>query len=318
MKRILILGATGFIGRNLVDYYTGLTGWDVHGVYNIRPAYVHPGLTWHRANLTDARAVDDLLARGFDVVLQAAATTSGAKDITLRPHIHVADNAVMNSLLFRAAHDHHVGHVVFFSCTLMYQSTARPVKETDFDANAPLYPKYYGIGWTKLYIEKIGKFYADLGRTRYTLLRHSNVFGAYDKYDLDRSHMFGATVTKVMTSRTGRLTVWGPGTEARDLLHVDDLVGAVAACVERQSERHGLYNVGSGVMVPVKDVVAKIIAASGRDITMEHDLNAPSFDFQLALDCGRIKQAVGWMPEISLEAGIRRTLDWYRCNILKG
>lgn len=317
MKRILILGATGFIGRNLVEYYTGLTGWDVHGVYNIRPAYSHPGLTWHRANLTDAQAVGDLLAQSFDVVLQAAATTSGAKDITTRPHIHIADNAVMNSLLFRAAHDHNVGHLVFFSCTLMYQSATKPVKETDFDANAPLYPTYYGIGWTKLYLEKIGKFYAGLGRTKYTMLRHSNVFGPYDKYDLERSHMFGATVTKVMTDQTGTLTVWGPGTEARDLLHVDDLTRAVAACVERQPASYGLYNVGSGMMVPVKDVVAKIIAASGKDIAIQHDLSAPSFDFQLALDCGRIQQEVGWTPEISLEAGIRQTLNWYRHTILE-
>ena len=250
MKRILILGATGFIGRNLVEYYTNLKGWDVHGIHHIRPAYDHPGLTWHRANLTDAQTVNDLLAQGFDVVLQAAATTSGAKDITTRPHIHVADNAVMNSLLFRAAHDHAIGHLVFFSCTLMYQSATAPIKETDFDANAPLYTKYYGIGCTKLYIEKIGKFYADLGRTKYTMLRHSNVFGPYDKYDLDRSHMFGASITKVMTHKTGTLTIWGPGTEARDLLHVDDLTRAVAACVERQSDSYGLYNVGSGVMVP--------------------------------------------------------------------
>lgn len=71
------------------------------------------------------------------------------------------------------------------------------------------------------------------------------------------------------------------------------------------------------MMVPVKDVVAKIIAASGKNIAIQHDFSAPSFDFQLALDCSRIQQEVGWTPEISLEARICQTLDWYQHNVLE-
>ena len=62
------------------------------------------------------RAMQDV-----DIILQFAATTSGAKDITTKPYIHVTDNAVMNSLLLRSAYENGVEHFIFPSCTVMYQ-----------------------------------------------------------------------------------------------------------------------------------------------------------------------------------------------------
>ena len=124
----------------------------------------------------------------------------------------------MNSLIFRAAHDRKVGHVVFFSCSVMLREQRAGAHGSDFDANAEIAPRYFGIGWTKVYIEKMCEFYARLGTTRYTAIRHSNIYGPHDKFDLERSHVFGATVTKAMTAADGRIVVWGSGEEARDLL----------------------------------------------------------------------------------------------------
>ena len=93
-----------------------------------------------------------------------------------------------------------------------------------------MHPNYFGIGWTKLYIEKMCEFFSRLGVTKHTVIRHTNVFGPHDKFDLERSHVFGATVTKAMTSTTGAITVWGTGEEARDLIYVDDLVRFVELC----------------------------------------------------------------------------------------
>ena len=116
-KKILVLGVTGFIGRNVAEQLALRPDFEVHGVYNKRPPFEHPNITMHQADLTDRREIDRTIA-GYDVVIQAAATTSGAKDIVARPHIHVTDNAVMNSLLFRAAHELRVPHLVFFSCSI--------------------------------------------------------------------------------------------------------------------------------------------------------------------------------------------------------
>ena len=98
----------------------------------------------------------------------------------------------------------------------MHQSSDKPLKETDFDANKEIHPNYFGVGWTKVYIEKMCEFYSRIGNTKYTVIRHTNIFGPYDKYDLKRSHVFGATMTKIMTTEEGQnIEVWGTGEEER-------------------------------------------------------------------------------------------------------
>lgn len=315
-KTVLICGATGFIGRNLLARYSGVDGVDVRAVYHDHPAVgeTAKNVSWVQANLTleaDVRRV----VQGVDVVIQAAATTSGAGDIVNRPHIHTTDNAVMNSLILRAAHDNGIEHFVFFSCSVMYQSSETPVAEADFDASVSLEPKYFAAGWTKIYIEKMCEFYAGLGRMKVTALRHSNVYGPHDKFDLERSHMFGATVTKVLSAQDGgSIDVWGDGTEARDLIYVDDLVSAVHLCLSGQEASFGLFNVGAGKAYAVREVVERLIRASGKDLSTKYDTTKPTIPFTLALDCRKIGELLDWHPRVQLSDGIERTIDWWKRN----
>lgn len=313
--KILICGATGFIGRNLTEHFAAASGAEVHAVRLTRPEYTCAGVTWHHTDLRNTEAVTDLL-RGFDIVIQAAATTSGARDIVTRPYIHTTDNAVMNSLLLRAAYEARVKHFIFFSCSVMYPSSSKPLKETDWHPGVPMAPQYFASGWTKLYIEKMCEFYAGLGVTRHTVIRHSNIYGPHDKFDLERSHVFGATVTKVMTARD-TVEVWGTGEEARDFLYVGDLVDCVARIIERQDGKFVLYNIGSGTAIRVKDVVAKIVAASGKRLVVRHDLTKPTIKTSLCLDSAKAAQELGWTPRTALDDGIRLTLDWWRRNVAK-
>lgn len=310
-RKILILGATGFIGRNLVERFAGNPELEVHAVRFTRPAYPIADVQWHQADLRRAEDVDRVLS-GADIVIQAAATTSGIKDIVTKPYIHTTDNAVMNSLLLRAAYEARVKHFVFFSCTVMHRSSERPLTEEDWDANRPMEPGYFASGWTKVYIEKLCEFYAGLGVTRHTVIRHSNVYGPHDKFDLERSHMFGATVTKVMTAGDGTVTVWGSGEEARDLLYVGDLAEFVERVVERQQKPFELFNAGGGRAITVNELVEKVIAASGRPLTISHDLAKPTIKTSLSLDCTKANRELGWTPQTTLETGIGRTLAWWR------
>ena len=308
--RVLVCGATGFIGRNIAVALAQDPRYEVIGVHRERAPFSHPEISWVSADLTQPADVDRVVS-GTDILIQAAATTSGSGDIVQRPYIHVADNAVMNSLVLRAAFDHSVRHFVFFSCVLMYPNSDTPLKETDIDANEELHPRYFGAGWTKLYIERMCEFYSRISDTRFTVLRHANVYGPHDKYDLKKSHVFGATVTKVMTARNGKVSVWGNGEERRDLIHVSDLIDAVKAALDNQTIDFGLYNIGSGLAITVNELVDRIIAASGRSLVVEHDLSKVSIDTSVSLDCSRAKDAFGWQPTVSLDEGIERTLKWY-------
>ncbi len=313
-KKVLICGATGFIGRNIAESLSQKDEFEVYGTYLKSEPLNNPKIKMIKADLTNQGDVDKAV-NGMDLIIQAAATTSGAKDIITRPYIHVTDNAVMNSLIFRSAYEHKAGQVVFFSCTVMYQPSDIPVKETDFDANKEIFKSYFGVGWTKVYIEKMCEFYSRIGDTKYTVIRHSNIYGPYDKYDLEKSHVFGATVTKVMTNQDGKIMVWGSGEEERDLLYVSDLADFVGLAIAKQENKFELYNVGYGSSIPVAELVKKIISHSGKDVKIEYDLTKPTIKTKLCLDITKAKNSLGWAPKVSLDEGIEKTIDWYKANL---
>ena len=314
MKKILICGATGFIGRNLTKYFADRDEFEVYAVWNQRPSTKIDNVTWVQGDLRKTGDVERLV-EGMDIIVQAAATTSGSKDIVNRPHIHVTDNAVMNSLLLRAAFDHHVKHFVFFSCTVMYQSSAKALSETDFDASEELHSRYYGVGWTKVYVEKMCDFFSKLGRTKHSVIRHSNIYGPYDKFDLERSHVFGATITKVLASNSNELDVWGDGSEKRDLLYVSDLVSLVETIIEKQKDRFELLNIGYGDAISIKDLIEKIITISGKNLELRFDTTKPTVKFDLALNIDKVRTKYKWRPNVALDEGIKNTISWYMENI---
>ena len=312
-KRVLILGATGFIGRNCAEYFVKRPDYEVYGTYFSSSPLNHDKIQMHKADLTRQEDVDRVIY-GMDVVIQAAAVTSGIKDVADNPHAFISDNAVINSLVFRSTFDHSVPNTILPSCTVMYQSSKTPLKEIDFDANNEMYPSYFGGAWNKVYFEKMCEFYSRLGRGKYTAIRHSNVYGPYDKYDLQKAHVFGATIAKVMMAEGGGLTVWGTGEEKRDLLHVTDLVRGFQLVIEKQSTPYELYNMGCGQAISIKDLVKEIINCSGKALSLEHDLSKPSNKTAFCLDCEKAKVGLGWEPTISLEEGIQKTIEWYKAN----
>ena len=308
MKKMLILGATGFIGQNLADFFTKTRKYQV---------ITHSSTT---ADLTCAKDVDTLMSTiEPDIVIQAAASTTGSKDVIERPYVHVTDNAVMNSLLFRSCMQYKVERVIFFSCTVMYQPRDYPQTEEEWNGGDELFHSYFGVGNTKVYIEKMCDFFSRISDTKYTAIRHSNVYGPHDKYDLERSHVFGATITKVLTApENGTISVWGRGKAARDLIYIDDLVEFVNKAIDNQENKYELVNVGSGVAYPILEIVEKIIEASGRtDLSIEFDESKPDIPTTVMINCDKAKRLVDWSHSTSLNEGIVKTIEWYRDNISK-
>ncbi len=315
-KIMMILGATGFIGRNMVEKFSQDPSWRVRAVYHKRPLFTHPNVEWVQCDLKNEEQVKKLFS-GVDVVVQAAATTTGAKDAVNTPFLHVTDNAVMNSYIFRSCHESSVKHVVFFSCSVMYPVNRPSVQETDVTMDG-IHPRYFGVGWTKVYLEKMAEFYARLGNTRFTVIRHSNIYGPHDKYDLERSHVFGATMTKLanaLRDKKEEIVVWGQGKELRDLLHVDDLGHFIDLAVKKQQESFMLCNVGCGKGISINDLVMTMQQEMGGKLKLQHDLTKPSIPVDIVLNSDRA-HAFGWKPTIALPDGIRRTWQWYQKNIL--
>jgi len=316
MKSILICGATGFIGRNLLEFYYTQNKYKIRATYfNSTPLEGYDSVEWVHCDLRDPIQVKNIL-NGMDIILQFAATTSGAKDIINKPYIHVTDNIVMNSLLLREAFEQSIEHFVFPSCTIMYQRSDNAIKESDFNPSEEILPFYFGAGHTKVYLEKMCEFFSRFKKTKHTVIRHSNIYGPHDKFDLEKSHVFGATVTKVMTSQNGEVKVWGTGEEARDLLYIKDLIDFIDISLNQQTTYYELVNVGLGQGIKVKDLVQKIIIHSDRDLTISYDLSKPSLPTSLFLDCSKVKKIFNWEPKYTLDEGIIETLNWYKNNII--
>lgn len=314
-KKILILGASGFMGRNLLEYFLAKDSYEVHAVSFSRvPPFNAPGLTWWAGDLCDRQYVDLLLAGTKpDILIQAAAASSGCKDTLNDPAMHIAKNGVMNSLIFPAAVKAGVKHVIFPSCSVMCASRSHAQTEAYWDASVPLNPAYLGFASTKIYCEKLCEFYANISDTKFTVFRNTNFYGPYDKYDLEHSHVFGATITKVMQAQD-KITIWGTGEEARDFVHIDDFCRITEAAIIRQEGEYELYNCGSGKALPIKELVATIIRLSGKNLTVEHDLTAPTIPTSLCLDTSKARKELIWHPKVSIKEGILRTLAWWKEN----
>ena len=319
MKNILICGSSGFMGTNIADSFLKSSEYKVYGVSKNRiPSNHEEYEKYFKCDLTTQEGVDHVFNGEvkFDVVIQAAANTSGSKDIVSRPYLHVTDNAVMNSLILRACYDHSVNHFLFLSCGVMYNPDKSPVSEEDFTTGDEIPGAYFGVGWTKVYVEKMCEFYSSLGRTKHTAIRHSNTYGPYDKYDLEKSHMFGATITKVMNAKDGdEVVVWGDGSTERDLLYVDDVVDFIDLAIKNQKTQYELINVGYGSSFSVSEIVSKIVNFSGKNLKISHDMTKPSINTKLSLCSNKAKRIFGWSPKINLDEGIKRTIAWYNSNI---
>jgi nucleoside-diphosphate-sugar epimerase len=118
-----------------------------------------------------------------------------------------------------------------------------------------------------------------------------------------------------MTSTDGKINVWGTGEESRDLLYVEDLVKFVDAAITKQTTPYELFTVGVGKAVKVKDVIKKIIEHSGRELEMVHDLSKPTIPTSLYLNYNKAKEMLGWEPEVDLDNGIIKTINWYKENV---
>lgn len=314
-KKILVLGASGFIGYNCLLHFSKNHKFIVSGTYNNNKPKNIKGVKLYKLDLTDKSKIRNIF-KGIDILIQAAATTSGAKDIVSKPYMHVNDNAIMNSFVTKLAYDNKIKHVIVFSCTVMYKSSKHALKESDFDPRDEMYEKYFGAGWMKVFVEKMSEFYSRFKVNRYTLIRHTNIYGPHDKFDLDKSHVFGATLTKVLKNNNGLIDVWGDGNEKRNFLYISDLMNFIDLVINKQKSFFEIYNVGSKESVSISHLVKEIIKISQKKIKINYQKAKPSLKIDILIDSSKAKKQIGWEPEVSLSEGIKKTILWYKKNLL--
>ena len=314
-KNILICGGSGFIGKNLVFYFSTNKKYNLTATFcGKKPKNNIRNVKWIKADL---RKLDQCIkvTKNVDIILQCAATTSGSRDIIQAPYLHVTDNAVMNSYLLRASYVNKVKHFIFTSCTVMYKNSNKPLAEKDLDERK-IFKNYFGVGHTKLYVEKMCRFFSEISDTKFTIIRHSNIYGPFDKFDKKKGHFIGSSIYKIYTEKSKKINIFGPGNEMRDCLYVDDLLSFINLAIQKQKGNFQIFNCSYGKSFKIKEILHKILKISGSNKKIESILGAKNINVNILVNSNKAKNILGWVPKTTIHKGIELTINWFKKNVL--
>jgi len=145
------------------------------------------------------------------------------------------------------------------------------------------------------------------------VIRPSNVYGPYDKFDFGRSHVTAATLRKV-ADRHDPIEVWGTGDDVRDLIYVDDFIDGVMKAVDADTD-YLAVNIAAGQGYTVKQVLQTLLEVDGytnADVT--YDPSKPQMIPIRLIDTKLAEEQLGFHATTTLSEGLRRTLAWYRTH----
>lgn len=310
-KKVLVCGASGFIGRNIFESLRNREDIDLFGTCLGDKFSCDAELT--DIDLTKKENAMNVTA-GMDIVIHAAAVTSGMDAVKENPERYITDNVRMNTNLIEAAHQNRVSHFVFLSCTVMYPDSSKPLKENEIDLDN-IHPAYFPFADLKVFAEKLCRFYATRERTKYTILRPSSVYGPYDGFVPGKSHVLDATVVRVMNSKSEPIPIWGAGNATRDFLYVYDLVRLIETVINTDIlYQCNVFNAASGVSTSIRELAEMIVRVSGKDLEVVCDPGKKNIDSRTSLDITKAFRYFRWKPLIDLDEGLRQTIDWYLKN----
>ncbi|HUN74976.1 MAG TPA: NAD-dependent epimerase/dehydratase family protein [Steroidobacteraceae bacterium] len=302
--RILIIGGSGFMGSHIVD--TFLRHEHDVTVYDLHPEQFRR--TPERSSLVvgnfgNAGALDDLIATGFDVVIHCVSTTT-PKTSNESPIFDVQSNVVGTLNLLDICVAHKVGKVVFMSSGGTIYGAIGDLPKVD-ELRAPNPMCSYAV--SKVAIEHYLEVYKHLRGLDYVSLRVSNPYGERQ----NPLRALGAlTVFLHRTIRRQEIEVWGDGSVTRDFIYVGDVAHAVYLAAA--SSISGIFNVGSGVGLSLRDILSKISEVTGLEPTVRW-LPARAFDVpRIVLDTSKLRNSTSWHCRTSLSDGIAKTADWLR------
>lgn len=308
-KRVLVTGGTGFVGRHIIQQLLKEGAIVRVPVHNRQLATQDEGIETVQADLT--RQEDCLsVSRGIDYVFHAAGAVMGAGAGAESSMAGITTNLILTSQILQAAWIAGIERFLLFSSSTGYPVTDYPVKEDEMWSDL-IHPAYLGYGWMRRYFERLGEFVASNSDVKISIVRPTAIYGRYDNFDPVTSHVIPSLIRKAV-ERCAPFEVWGSGQEVRDFLHVSDLARGCLLMIEKNAECDPV-NIGYGETVTVKEIVSYILdAAEYVDAKVVFNASKPtSIPFRM-VDTSKAKRVLGFEPEVTIEDGIKDTVDWFR------
>jgi nucleoside-diphosphate-sugar epimerase len=290
-QRLLVTGASGFIGSHLIKRLADNAA-DLHAVCWRRPIHRGNGWRWWRADLAEAATVKRLLARVRpDVIFHLASYVSGRRDLELvMPTFRSNLMSTVNLLSAASAS----------GCRrFVLAGSQEEPSEPDASPCSPYAAaKYAATGYARMFQ---ALFQLPIVVTR--------LFMVYGPGQRDSQKLIPYVILSLLRGETPKLM---SGERPVDWIFVEDVVDALLAAATVPGIDGRVLDVGSGRLIPVRNVVDQLVRLVNPRVTPHFGALA---DRQLeqvrAADSAETERLTGWRPTISLEEGLRRTVEWY-------
>lgn len=312
-SRALVLGAGGFIGSHMVRRLKA-EGFFVRGADLRHPAFeATQADELEIGDLNQAGFVARVLEGGFDEVYQFAADMGGAGYIFTGDHDAdiMRNSALINlNLLDAVLRGRPVGSIFYSSSACVYPAfnqtdPANPVCAEDSAYPASPDSEY---GWEKLFSERLYQASARQHGLKVRIARYHNIFGPLGTYDGGREKAPAALCRKVAaTPDGGEIEVWGPGTQTRSFLFVDECIEGTLRLM--RSDVDVPVNIGSEEMISINGLAQMVAEVSGKRIAVRN-VPGPLGVMGRNSDNTRLRARLGWQPSLPLRTGIEKTYRW--------
>jgi GDP-L-fucose synthase len=248
-----------------------------------------------------------------DIVIDAAARVGGILANNDFPYQFLMENMMIQNNLIDESHKNEVEKFIFLGSSCIYPKFApQPLKE-EYLLTDTLEPtnewyaiaKITGVKACEAIRKQFGKDFVSLMPT--------NLYGPYDNFDLQTSHVLPAMIRKFHDAKNNgseAVTLWGSGSPMREFLYVEDLADAVKFALENVLEDN-LYNVGTGRDLTIKELAEKIQNAVGYEGEVIWDHTKPDGTPRKLMDVSKLKE-MGWVYKTDLEEGIKNTYEWFQ------
>jgi len=301
MKKILVLGASGFVGKNLTKY-----------LINNNIEFLSPSR--NECNLLDINSIDNYFTKHKPtIVLNVAGLSGGVGATSKEPAKFYYENILLGSFVTHYCWLHKVEKLVSLGAGCSYPITANiPYIESELFNGIPN-KNTYGYGMAKSQLTTISNVYREQYGFDSTVLLPANLYGPNDTYDLESGNVVPSLIKKIIEGKES-VIIWGSGKASRELLFIDDAVKAIVDAIDINET--GPFNLGTGIETSIKELVEAIVEITNYKGEIIWDINKPDGQLNRYYNMDKFKNAFGYVPNTQLKNGLEKTIEWYKQNKL--
>ncbi len=309
--KVLVTGAGGFIGHHLVTFLKREGYW-VRGVDIKYPEYSPSDAD--EFEILDLRRWDNCLqaTRGVEEVYALAADMGGMGFISAHHAQILYNNSLLNLHTLEAAHINGVKRYLYTSSACIYpeykqmDANVTPLKEDDA---YPAQPQD-AYGWEKLISERLCMHYREDYGIETRVVRFHNIFGTLGTWDGGREKAPAALCRKIAIAKLSgnhEIEIWGDGEQTRSFCYIDDCTKGIYKLM--RSDYDEPLNLGQDRMITINQLADIIAEIAGIRVAKKH-IPGPQGVRGRNSDNTKLREVLGWEPEISLETGLAHTYTW--------